>query len=171
VHTIAKITPAAYPDLLAAVAAGISQRELARRYDCAPSLVARQVARATRARELSDRTEEPDLVLTAEPHTGSLREILEARIRDPKTSARDLSSLVNSLAKLDEEGEAAERPSSDEEPDAQPDYDALRERHPEAAVSFHAVRLAEAFRACRAAGIEEPSLTPLADALATLGLL
>jgi hypothetical protein len=28
-----------------------------------------------------------------------------------------------------------------------------------------------AIRACRAAGIEEPSLTPLADALTKLGLL
>jgi hypothetical protein len=145
-------------------------KDLARRYDCASSLTARHVARATRAGELSDRTQEPDLVLASEPHTGSIREILEARIPDPKTSARDLSSLVNSLAKLDEEQEAAERPSDDES-DAHPDYDALRDSHPEAAVSFHAVRLAEAFRACRAAGIEEPSLTPLADALTTLGLL
>jgi hypothetical protein len=38
-------------------------------------------------------------------------------------------------------------------------------------VSYHAVKLAEAFRACRDAGIEEPSLTPLADALIALGLL
>jgi hypothetical protein len=52
-----------------------------------------------------------------------------------------------------------------------PDYDALRGNHPEAAVSFHAVKLAEALTACRAAGIEQPSLTPLADALAALGLL
>jgi hypothetical protein len=40
-----------------------------------------------------------------------MREILEARIRDPRTSARDLASLVNSLAKLNEEQEAAERQS------------------------------------------------------------
>jgi hypothetical protein len=30
-----------------------------------------------------------------------MREILEARIRDPKTSARDLASLANSLQRLD----------------------------------------------------------------------
>jgi hypothetical protein len=109
-HTIAKLTPADYPDLLAEVDAGISQRELARRYDCAPSLVARHVARARRARELSDRTEEPDLGLTAEPHTGSTREILEARIRDPRTSARDLASLTNALARLKEEEAPASGP-------------------------------------------------------------
>jgi hypothetical protein len=34
VETIAKITPAAYPELLAAVDAGATQRELALRYDC-----------------------------------------------------------------------------------------------------------------------------------------
>jgi hypothetical protein len=37
VHPIAKITPADYPELLAAADAGTPQRELARRYDCAPS--------------------------------------------------------------------------------------------------------------------------------------
>jgi hypothetical protein len=83
----------------AAVDAGISQRELARGYDCAPSLVARHVARAKRARQLSDPRQEPDLGLTAESHTGSMREILEARIRDPRTSARDLASLTNALAR------------------------------------------------------------------------
>ncbi len=102
-HTIAKITPADYPDLLAAVDAGISQRELARRYDCAPSLVARYVERAKRHRELDDRKEEPDLGLSAEPHNGSMRAILEARLRDPRTSARDLASLANAIAKLDSE--------------------------------------------------------------------
>ena len=50
-QTIAKITPADYPDLLAAVDAGTTQRELARRYDCVPSLIARHVARARRSRE------------------------------------------------------------------------------------------------------------------------
>ena len=55
-ETIAKITPADYPVLLAAVDAGMTQRELAHRYGCAPSLVARHVARAKRARELSELT-------------------------------------------------------------------------------------------------------------------
>ena len=49
-QTIAKITPADYPDLLAADDAGIPQRELANRYDCAPSLIARHLAKAERAR-------------------------------------------------------------------------------------------------------------------------
>jgi len=100
---MAKLTPDDYPDLLVAVDAGISQRELARRYDCAPSLVARHVARAQRARDLSERPQEPDLGLSAEPHNGSMREILEARLRDPSTSARDLASLANAIAKLDSE--------------------------------------------------------------------
>jgi hypothetical protein len=102
VYTIAKNTPADYPDLLAAVDAGITQRELALRYDCTPSLVARHVARAKRARELGDCRDEADLAPTAVPHAGSMREILEARIRDPSTSARDLASLTNVLVKLDE---------------------------------------------------------------------
>ena len=102
-QSIVKITAADYPDLLAAVDAGISQRELARRYGCAPSLVARHVAKAKRARELSDRPQGLDLGLTGEPPNGSMREILEARIRDPKTSARDLASLTDALARLQEE--------------------------------------------------------------------
>ncbi len=102
-QTIAKITPADYPDLLAAVDAGMTQRELARRYDCAPSLIARHLARAKRSREPGEPVRGRDPSVTTEPHSGSLREILEARIRDPKTSARDLASLLNALAKLDEE--------------------------------------------------------------------
>lgn len=106
-HTIAKITPADYPDLLAAVDAGISQRQLADRYDCAPSLVARHVARAKRVRELREPAGGSNPGLTADPHEGSMREILEARIRDPRTSARDLASLTNALAKLKEEQKRA----------------------------------------------------------------
>lgn len=102
-HTIAKITPSDYPDLLAAVDDGVSERELARRYDCAPSLVHRHVARAKRARELADREEEPDTERSVEPSEGSVRDIVEARIRDPYTSARDLASLMNALSKLDAE--------------------------------------------------------------------
>jgi hypothetical protein len=111
VETIAKITPADYPDLLAAVDAGMTQRELAHRYDCAPSLIARHVARAKRARELSELTQEREPGLSAERHSGSMREILEARIRDPRTSARDLASLTNALARLKEEEKLVSGPS------------------------------------------------------------
>jgi hypothetical protein len=45
----------------------------------------------------------PGASVTVDPHSGSIREILEARIRDPKVSARDLASLTNALVKLDEE--------------------------------------------------------------------
>jgi hypothetical protein len=110
-HQIAKITPADYPELLAAADAGTPQRELARRYDCAPSLVARHQARAKRERELSEPTPAGDPGATAEPHNGSLREILEARIRDPRTAARDLASLTNALARLEVEQQGAGQPS------------------------------------------------------------
>ncbi len=112
-HTIAKITPADYPDLLAAVDAGISQRQLADRYDCAPSLVARHIAKAKRAREANEPAPRRDVDLSADPHEGSMRELLEARIRDPRTSARDLASLMNALAKLKEE---QKRAGSDSQP-------------------------------------------------------
>ena len=110
-HQIAKITPADYPELLAAIDAGTPQRELARRYDCAPSLVARHQARAKRARELSERAPGGDRGASAEPHNCSVREILEARIRDPRTAARDLASLTNALARLEVEEQRAGQPS------------------------------------------------------------
>jgi hypothetical protein len=107
VKRIPKITPSDYPDLLAAADEGVSERELARRYDCVPSLVHRHLVRAKRARELADREEEPDTERIVEPIEGPVREILEARIRDPHTSARDLASLMNQLSKLDAEGASA----------------------------------------------------------------
>jgi hypothetical protein len=113
VRQIAKITPADYPELLAAADAGTPQRELARRYDCAPSLVARHLARARRERE-RERGEPAgadDRGPTAEPHNGSLRDILEARIRDPRTAARDLASLTNALARLEVEEQTPRQPS------------------------------------------------------------
>ena len=110
-QTIAKITPADYPDLLAAVDAGTTQRELARRYDCVPSLIARHVARARRSREPGEPVHERDPGVTAEPHAGSMRELLEARIRDPKTSARDLASLTNALDRLPDEEQQSCHPS------------------------------------------------------------
>ena len=99
-HTIAKITPDDYSDLLAAVDEGVSQRALARRYGCAPSLIARHVAKAKRLRESSDPERRPHGDPSLGPIEGSTREILEARIRDPKTSDRDLGNLVNALARL-----------------------------------------------------------------------
>lgn len=93
-----KITPDDYPDLLAAVDEGVSERELARRYGCAPSLVHRHVVKARRLRELEPLQGETDL--GAGPIEGSLSEILDARIRDPKTPARDLASLTNALTRL-----------------------------------------------------------------------
>src|SRR5438876_732846 len=110
-QTIAKITPADYPDLLAAVDAGTTQRELARRYDCVPSLIARHVARARRSREPGEPVHGRGPGVTAEPHAGSMREILGARIRDPKTSARDLASLTNALDRLPDEEQQSCHPS------------------------------------------------------------
>jgi hypothetical protein len=108
-NTTPKITPSDYPDLLAQADAGMTQREQARRYHCAPSLIARHLGRARRARELSERARAHDAEATAEQPTGSMRELLEARIRDPKTSARDLAALVNSLARLDgQDGNSAD---------------------------------------------------------------
>jgi len=103
VQTIAKITPADYAELLAGVDAGMTQRQLADRYDCAPSLVARHIAKAKRAREANEPARRRDVDLSADPHEGSMREILEARIRDPRTSARDLASLLNALTRCEDE--------------------------------------------------------------------
>jgi transposase len=113
VHQIAKITPADYPELLAAADAGTPQRELARRYDCARSLVARHLARARRERERErgKPTGAADRVEKAEPHNRSVREILEERIRDPRTAARDLASLTNAVARLEVEERGAGQPS------------------------------------------------------------
>src|SRR5215468_7396607 len=100
-----KITPDDYPDLLAARDAGISQRELARRYDCAPSLVARHMRRATLVRELSETEGEPEADPNVGPVGRTTREIVEARIRDPKTSGRDVASLSNALTRMNRDGE------------------------------------------------------------------
>ena len=108
--SIRKITPADYPELLAAVDAGVTQRQLARRYNCASSLIARHVAKARQAREFSAIGQEPDVDATAGEVTNSLREIMEARIRDPNTSARDLASLANALTRLKDDGKSASAP-------------------------------------------------------------
>jgi transposase-like protein len=73
---IAKITLADYDDLLASVDAGVSQRELARRYGCVPSLVARHVARARRSRD-SRLTHDCESAATPQPYATTMREILE----------------------------------------------------------------------------------------------
>jgi hypothetical protein len=103
VRRTAKITPDDYPDLLGAVDEGVSERELARLYRCAPSLVHWHIVKARRLHELEALQEETDL--SARPINGSLSEILDARIRDPKTPARDLASLTNALSRLNKEGE------------------------------------------------------------------
>jgi transposase-like protein len=103
--TTPKITPDDYPDLLAARDAGISQRELARRYDCAPSLVARHMRRATLARGLSDTEGEPEADPNIRPVGRTTREVVQALIRDPKTSARDVASLTNALTRMNRDGE------------------------------------------------------------------
>ncbi len=108
--SIRKITPADYPELLAAVDAGVTQRQLARRYNCAPSLIARHVAKARQAQEFSAVGQEPDVDATADEVTNSLREIMEARIRDPNTSARDLASLANAVTRLKDDGKSASAP-------------------------------------------------------------
>jgi hypothetical protein len=106
----AKITPSDYPDLLAAVDDGISERELARRYDCAPSLVHRHVVKARQAQDSKDVNPKPDIGADDDAPTGSLREILQARIEDPNTSARDVASLANALARLEDEKQSSPYP-------------------------------------------------------------
>ena len=78
----------------------MTHRELARRYDCARSLIARHLTRARRLQEPHGTLEREEEI---EPQGLSTLEILEARIRDPKTSARDLASLVNAMARLKSE--------------------------------------------------------------------
>jgi len=106
-----KITPSDYPDLLAAVDAGVSERELARRYDCAPSLVHRHFVKARQAQDFTAVNRKPDVDADDDGLTGSLHEILQARIRDPNTSPRDLASLANALARLDGEKQRDPYPS------------------------------------------------------------
>jgi len=96
--------------------------------------------------------------------------LAEATLRELAASAKSEHVRLRAALELANRAELLDG-LEDDEPDAQPDYDALRDNHPEAAVSFHAVRLAEALRACRDAGIEEPTLTPLTEALTALGLL
>lgn len=102
-RTVPKITAADYDALLASVEAGITQRELARRYGCARSLIARHLARAKQSRARAETVDECDPGVAPESHTGSIRAILEARIRNRETSARDLASLANVLARPDAE--------------------------------------------------------------------
>jgi transposase-like protein len=106
-----KITPSDYPDLLAAVDEGVTQRALARRYGCAPSLIARHVAKAKRLRDSSDLAQSLAADQSFVPIEGSTREILEAHIRDPRTPPRDLANLVNALARLTKD-ETATPPDS-----------------------------------------------------------
>jgi hypothetical protein len=104
VKPVTKITVDDYPDLLAAVDAGTTQRELATLYGCAPSLIARKLKKA---REWRDRAHRQD-VLPADvggPLEGPMEDILEARIRDPQTSPRDLASLMNALSRLREQSD------------------------------------------------------------------
>jgi hypothetical protein len=68
-----------------------------------PVVVARHVARARRAQAGSEPARERDLGPTADRRDDSMSEILDARCRDPRTSARDLASLVNARARLDAE--------------------------------------------------------------------
>jgi len=91
--------------MLAAVDDGVSQRELARRYSCAPSLIARHVAKARRLREENALEAEVGADPGAGPLKGSMGEILEGRIRDPNTPGRELPGLVNALARLGNEVE------------------------------------------------------------------
>jgi hypothetical protein len=65
------------------------------------------VAKAKRAAALSELEDGPDTGLSLEPN--EVRAILEARIRDPKTSARDLASLMSALARAQKEEAAASR--------------------------------------------------------------
>ncbi len=135
-QTLSKITPADYPELLASVAAGMTQRELARQYGCAPSLVARHLARARRAEEQRDPTERPDAGATDEPlddcrqiepgpapgaamsdgptNTGvDIRQRLEQEALH-STDARSRLAALRELRLLNESGGAGETPSRPE---------------------------------------------------------
>jgi hypothetical protein len=67
-------------------------------------------SKAARARELGGLADKRDPDPVTEEQSGSMREILEARIRDPQTSARDLAGLINSLARASEEEERTFHP-------------------------------------------------------------
>jgi hypothetical protein len=136
------------------IAAGASLRGAAREVPCAPSTLSLRLRKAKQAEAhapaelLSPEAAEPrsdDTPNDPALAEATLRELAASAKSEP-VGLRAALSLANRAEPLDELG--------DDEPDAQPDYDALRDNHPEAAVSFHAVKLAEALTACRAAGIE-----------------
>ena len=110
-RTLPKITAADYDDLLAAAETGTTQRELARRYGCAPSLIARHQTRARDDREADASAPRLDSTEAVEHRGGSIREILETLVRDPKTSARDVASLTNAIARLTDNNEPPLGPS------------------------------------------------------------
>jgi hypothetical protein len=108
VQTLAKITPADYPDLLAAVDARTPQREIARRYDCAPSLVARHIAKAERTRTSSEPARGRDPGVTDPLAPIDPRAEFERIVRT-SGDARSRIAALKELAALDQAGKSREK--------------------------------------------------------------
>jgi hypothetical protein len=61
--------------------------------------------RATLVRGVSDTEGEPEADPNTRPVGRTTREVVQALIRDPKTSARDVASLTNALTRMNRDGE------------------------------------------------------------------
>ncbi len=147
----------------------------------AAALLARRLPQVEVAKRVgcSDRTLRawrdtvPGFREAAEPRTDETADdpgLPEATLRELAASAKSEHVRLRAALELANRAEPLETPG-DESDETEPDYSFLLESYPEAVVSVYALKLAEAIRACDDAGIEQPYLSALREALASMDLL
>jgi hypothetical protein len=110
----------------------------------------------------------------AEPRTDETADdpgLPEATLRELAASAKSEHVRLRAALELANRAEPLATPGENESDETEPDYSFLLETYPEAVVSVYALKLAEAIRACDDAGIEQPYLSALREALASMDLL